>query len=72
MTKPLTPWLSLGLSVRIRLEFKLVDFWVGAYWSTEHLDRLPPTMADMERKVSHLWICLLPCLPIHVEKREAL
>jgi hypothetical protein len=36
-----------------RVEWKLRDMWVGLYWATEGhcLDA---------------WVCLLPCVPIHV------
>ena len=36
----------------LRLEFKLQDFWVGLFWKNtpERLD---------------IWICLIPCLPLH-------
>lgn len=35
-----------------RLEFKLSDLWIGAFWKTSGhcLD---------------LWVCLLPCVPLH-------
>ena len=36
-----------------RLEFKLEDMWVGAFWKNGGID-------------FDLWVCLLPCLPIHV------
>jgi hypothetical protein len=39
--------------VRIRLEFKPQDLWIGAFWrrSIDVLD---------------VWVCLIPCLPIHL------
>jgi len=42
-----------GLALQVRLEFKLADLWVGAFWARRN-DGL------------HVWICLLPCLPIHI------
>jgi hypothetical protein len=39
--------------MRARLEFKAQDMWIGAYW-----DRGPTHY--------HLWVCLLPMLPIHI------
>jgi hypothetical protein len=36
----------------VRIEFKPRDLWIGAYWK-----RLGNTL--------DLWVCLLPCLPIH-------
>lgn len=35
------------------LEWKLQDMWVGAFWKRQG-------------HVFDAWICLLPCLPIHV------
>ncbi len=45
----------------INIEFKLQDMWVGAYWRY-----------DTAYQLTHLWICILPCLPIHItwEKGE--
>lgn len=40
--------------MRIRLEWKLADLWVGVYWARRNLGEL------------HVWICLVPCLPVHV------
>ena len=37
---------------RIRLEFKLQDVWIGAYWK-----RLGNCV--------DVWVCLVPCLPLH-------
>lgn len=38
--------------MKVRLEFKPQDCWIGAYWGryATHI---------------HLWICILPMLPIH-------
>jgi hypothetical protein len=37
-----------------QLEFKLQDMWIGMFW------RRGGSTFD-------LWICLLPCFPIHLE-----
>lgn len=37
---------------RLQLEWKPQDFWIGAYW-------------ENTRERIDIWICLLPCLPIH-------
>lgn len=44
---------------RVRLEFKVEDMWVGVFWK-----RITPSHFD-------LWICLLPCLPVHYSSRKA-
>jgi hypothetical protein len=38
-----------------RLEFKVQDLWIGAFWNNGRDDDLVD-----------LWICVLPCLPIHL------
>jgi hypothetical protein len=48
--------------VRIRLEFKREDLWIGAYWKTRAWIR----GHDLVGNVVDLWICLIPCLPVHV------
>jgi hypothetical protein len=37
----------------IAIEFKLADLWIGAFYKKAF------TAFD-------LWVCLLPCLPIHI------
>ena len=44
----------------VRIEFKLRDLWVGAYWDT--IDTMMATSFD-------LWICLVPCFSLHVNRR---
>lgn len=39
--------------MKVRLEIKFEDLWVGAFWRR------------FAGKVD-LWICLLPCVPIHI------
>ncbi len=41
--------------MKITLEFKLEDLWIGAYWRK-----------DIVYKLYHLWICIIPCFPIHL------
>lgn len=44
--------------MRIKLEFKPEDCWIGAYWK-RHL----ATLGVWEY---NLWVCLIPMLPIHI------
>lgn len=47
---------SVGLSWQF--EWKVQDAWVGAFWKSS------------ESKLFHggdLWVCLLPCIPLHVQ-----
>ena len=41
-----------GINWGIDLEFKLQDFWVGVFWKNRKED-------------IDIWICIIPCLPIH-------
>lgn len=36
-----------------RLEFKVEDLWLGAFWAEKE-------------DGTHLWLCGVPCLPLHV------
>jgi hypothetical protein len=45
--------------MRVRVEWKPEDLWVGAYW------RRTQERVWWSRRYD-LWICLLPCLPLHV------
>jgi hypothetical protein len=45
-------------ALRIGLEFKLADMWVGIYWRRGCL--------ELYGQRYDAWICVLPCLPVHV------
>jgi hypothetical protein len=53
--------------MRIRLEFKPQDCWVGMF--LEKTPSIDPEWALMPGEVleyyHHVWVCLLPMLPIH-------
>ena len=54
--------------MKIRLEFKLQDLWIGAFWRTTY--RITD---EGEQPFSwDLWICLIPCLPIRLTKYYAI
>ena len=38
----------------IKIEWKVQDLWIGAYWENRDY-------------IFHLWICLVPCVPIHIK-----
>jgi hypothetical protein len=38
-----------------RIEFKPADIWIGVYWE--------------RRPWLHLWVCLLPMVPIHLWRK---
>lgn len=44
--------------MRARFEFKPADAWIGAFWR-------------QSQGILHIWICLIPCVPLHVEVRRS-
>lgn len=46
------------MRMRVRLEFKLADLWVGVFWKWRE-----PTWKEDALDV---WLCLVPCVPIHL------
>lgn len=36
------------------LEFKVADCWIGVFWKHQ-------------AEILHIWICLLPMLPLHLQ-----
>jgi hypothetical protein len=51
--------------LRARVEFKLPDFWIGVFWkhTTVPIIGRPPGTVNI---FTDIWICLLPCLPLHL------
>lgn len=43
------------LNLIVMIEFKLEDLWIGAYWKK-----------DISYGMWHSWICLVPCIPLHI------
>ncbi len=52
---------QLGEGASLSLEWKYQDMWLGAFWLTRYTEG---DFSPMYR-VFELWVCLLPCLPIH-------
>jgi hypothetical protein len=58
------------MMMRIRLEFKLQDLWIGAFWREGRL--LRDRQSGQRKREYHLWLCLLPCVPLHFEWKRRL
>jgi len=52
--------------MKIKFELKWQDMWVGAYWKKKNIviGKIPLKVKIKEE--FHIWICVVPCLPIHV------
>lgn len=44
----------------IRSELKWADLWLGVHWQGHELE-----------SYRHFWICLIPCLPIHIRFKRS-
>ena len=52
--------------MKIRLEFEPRDIWIGVYWTdTVHYPANGPLT-----KTFDVYICILPCFPLHIETRS--
>lgn len=40
--------------MKVQFERKLQDMWIGAYWKRDN-------------NVLHIWICFVPCFPLHIQ-----
>ena len=48
--------------MKVRLEFKLEDFWVGAFWKkTTYVENQMYTHKRLD-----IWVCIVPCFPLHI------
>ena len=51
-------------NMRITLECRPEDCWVGAYWERKQVRYR--TGEGIVTAELHVWICLAPCFPLHV------
>ena len=59
MTRALAEWWPTPRCY-VALEWKPQDLWIGAFWRASPIDGAQPAV------ITDVWICLLPCLPIHL------
>jgi len=50
--------------MKITFEFKLQDFYIGLFWKQEKCFGQGEFI-----KRYHIWVCLIPCFPIHLTTR---
>lgn len=49
-----------SVTLTARFEVKFADMWIGAFWKKGEYDYLP------QLQEYDLWVCVVPCLPLHV------
>jgi hypothetical protein len=54
------------MSLTVHLEFQPRDLWIGVYYEQRHNDQHALVLPDPVVIEWHVWICLVPCLPIHL------
>lgn len=52
--------------MKARVEWKLEDCWVGVFWKRSPPERTLLLLGLPSLPRVDVWICLLPCLPLHV------
>ena len=61
------------MKISAHFEYKLQDMWIGVFWRgwyTAYVeDGKPRIYQDTGNPYDflHIWICILPCLPLHIE-----
>jgi hypothetical protein len=54
--------------VKIRVEFRKEDLWIGVFWRLdEWYETETPEEGRFEKRKWDMWICLVPCVPIHLK-----
>ena len=52
---------------KICFEYRLQDLWIGIYWKKSYSKFASQFEEESKLKLRYdIWICLLPCLPIHI------
>lgn len=49
--------------MKVRFEFKLEDFWIGAFWKKTTFVN---GSQNKTYKRLELWVCFVPCFPLHL------
>jgi len=52
-------------NMKIRLEFKPQDFWIGVFWKRYRLFK--ELLSNEKVTYLDIWICLIPCFSIHLQ-----
>lgn len=51
--------------MKIRLELKWADLWIGKYHKLI-VQKSHTYPFEILKKELHIWICIIPCVPIHL------
>lgn len=62
-----SPKIKIDEKLKITWEFKLEDMWIGVFWRKQVTH---PMIDEMDTNHQFdLWICIIPCFPIHIQKK---
>lgn len=53
--------------LKMTLEFKLADLWIGAFWKQSIT-----TTPLIDTKFLDIWVCFIPCFPVHLTLKETI
>lgn len=66
---PLVHKQEVWTSWSFKFEYKLQDAWLGVFWkNNENSDEKHLLQYKVEKL--DVWICLIPCLPIHITRKK--
>ena len=62
--------IRLTRNTSIFFERKLADCWIGVYWRYDARAYRALTLSGpmRENRILDVWLCLVPCLPIHFRR----
>lgn len=53
--------------IHFKIDFDLRDIWIGLYWTAKNnVIHNYPTYRAVNKVEMHIYICLIPCFPIHI------
>ena len=58
------------MKLKMRLEFKLQDMWLGVFWKTTVKEYSWNGVEQIDSKITDIWVCLIPCVPLHITYRS--
>ena len=59
--------------MKIKIKFKLNDFWIGAFWESYKINNAPKRQSENTfLKRTDIYICIVPCFPICISYEKVI